>query len=84
MGYTEPKDLQARLELLDTNPFRGKVNSQVVATGLTDAQAEIYSEFVERLSDDGYNSKLIVIAPHGGYIEKHTDKQAERVYEELP
>jgi phage replication-related protein YjqB (UPF0714/DUF867 family) len=84
VGYTEPKDLQARLELLDTNPFRGRVNTQVVATGLTDTQAETYSEFVERLTDDGYNSKLIVIAPHGGYIEKHTDKQAERVCEQLP
>ena len=70
VGYTDPKDLQARLELLDTNPFRGRINAQVVATGLTDAEAETYSEFVERLIDDGYNSKLIVIAPHGGIYRK--------------
>jgi phage replication-related protein YjqB (UPF0714/DUF867 family) len=84
VGYKDPKDLQARLELSDTNPFRGKVDAKVVATGLTDAEAEAYSEFVEHLIDNGYNSKLIVIAPHGGYIEEHTDKQAERVCAQLP
>ena len=42
----------ARLELLDTNLFKGKFNAQVVATGLSDAKAETYSEFVERLIDD--------------------------------
>ena len=84
VGYTDPEDLRARLGLLDTNPFRGKVNAQVVATDLTDAEAETYSEFVEHLIDDGYNSKLIVIAPHGGNIEIHTDEQAERLCEQLP
>lgn len=84
VGYTDPTDLRARLGLLDTNPFRSKLNAQVVATGLTDTEAETYSEFVERLIDDGYNSKLVVIAPHGGNIEIHTDEQAERVCEQLP
>src|SRR5215207_5465996 len=84
VGYTEPEDLRARLELLDTNPFRGKVNAQVAATGLTDAQAETYSEFIEHTIHKGYNTRLIVIAPHGGNIEKHTDEQAERVCEQLP
>lgn len=41
------------------------------------------SEFVERLTDNGRNSGLIVIAPHGGDIETHTDEQAERVASQL-
>lgn len=84
VGYTNPEDLRDRLELLSMDPFKGKVKAQVVATGLTDAEAEAYSEFIEHLADNGYNSKIIVIAPHGGNIEKHTDEQAERVCEQLP
>jgi phage replication-related protein YjqB (UPF0714/DUF867 family) len=38
---------------------------------------------VERLEDDGTHTGLIVIAPHGGDIEVHTDRQAERVASQL-
>jgi phage replication-related protein YjqB (UPF0714/DUF867 family) len=48
-----------------------------------DAEAEANSEFVERLDDDGVHTGLIVIAPHGGDIERHTDQQAERVASRL-
>ena len=43
------------------------------------ADAEAGGELVERLDDDGELRGLIVIAPHGGDIEPHTDEQAERV-----
>ena len=64
--------------------FKGKINAQVAALGLTDAEAEACSEFIEHLADDDYNSELVVIAPHGGDIEEHTDEQARHVAEQLP
>ena len=45
------------------------------------AQAE--GEFIERLRDDGRQSRLIAIAPHGGEIELNTDRQAERLRSRL-
>jgi hypothetical protein len=35
------------------------------------------------LADNGHNNGLIVIAPHGGNIEKYTDEQAEHVGQKL-
>lgn len=56
---------------------------RVVAAGphptLTDADARRLGEFVERSDDDGKSNGLLVLAPHGGAIERHTDDQAERV-----
>jgi phage replication-related protein YjqB (UPF0714/DUF867 family) len=69
----------ARERLGTGEEFTATAGSQVVAEGLTDQQAEDLGEFVERLRDDGHQSALIVIAPHGGDIERHTDEQAERV-----
>lgn len=71
--------LDARLRLGTSKEFSAQVRLPVIATGLTDAQAEAASEFVERLVDDGSNTGLVVIAPHGGLIELNTDLQAERV-----
>ena len=82
MGHTKPEDLRIAWNS-DTSPFRGKVKAQVTMN-LTDAEAEDKSEFVEHLIDNGYNTKLIVIAPHAWHIEKHTDEQAERICEQLP
>ena len=81
-------DLLARLELssedlLSADTFPGKVNAQVTAVGLTDAEAEDSSEFIENLADNCHNHGLIVIAPHGGNIEKYTDEQAEHVGQKL-
>ena len=67
------------LQPQNTDPCIGEVKAQVAAEGLTDKQAETYGEFIEQLSDYGQNQKLVVIAPHGGEIEKNTDKQAEIV-----
>jgi phage replication-related protein YjqB (UPF0714/DUF867 family) len=70
--------LEARARLGTTSTFTGTLQTRVVAD-LTDAQAEAQSEFVERLIDDGSNTGLIAIAPHGGNIEPHTDEQAALV-----
>jgi phage replication-related protein YjqB (UPF0714/DUF867 family) len=71
-------------ERLDTSAtFSATLSAKVTATGLTDAEAEALSEFVERLVDDGSNAGLVVAAPHGGDIEFNTDRQAERVLAQL-
>ncbi|MGH7596228.1 MAG: hypothetical protein ACREOI_07740, partial [bacterium] len=69
--------------LSSTDPFTGKIDSQVPHPTFTDAEAEANSEFVERLTDNGRHRGLIAIAPHGGEIEIHTDEQAERVDKRL-
>jgi phage replication-related protein YjqB (UPF0714/DUF867 family) len=83
VGYTNPEKPWERLELGDANTLSGKVNAQVKTEGLTDAEAEARSEFIENVTDNGENRKLIVIAPHGGNIEKYTDEQAEHVVQKL-
>lgn len=40
VGYTKPEDLQDRLGLSNTDSFHGKINAQVAAVGLIDAEAE--------------------------------------------
>jgi phage replication-related protein YjqB (UPF0714/DUF867 family) len=83
VGYTNLEKPWERLELEGANVLSGKVNAQVTAEGLTDAEAEARSEFIENVTDNGDNRKLIVIAPHGGNIEKYTDEQAEHVAQKL-
>ncbi|HEY3006006.1 MAG TPA: poly-gamma-glutamate hydrolase family protein [Kribbellaceae bacterium] len=69
----------ARERIGSGDEFTATVDSRVVADGLTDREAEDREEFVERLRDDGVQSALLVLAPHGGDIERHTDEQADRV-----
>jgi phage replication-related protein YjqB (UPF0714/DUF867 family) len=71
--------LNARQRLGTSNGFSANLINPVVATGLTDEQAKLTGEFVERLVDDGRNAGLVVLAPHGGMIEARTDRQAEMV-----
>jgi phage replication-related protein YjqB (UPF0714/DUF867 family) len=59
--------------------FPGVVDSRVPRSCLSEYRAQAEGELVERLTDDGGQSRLIAIAPHGGDIEPHTDDQAERV-----
>jgi phage replication-related protein YjqB (UPF0714/DUF867 family) len=80
------KDARARLTFADESEvpdeFDVIVESQVPST-YTDEQAENIGEFVERLTDNGTHTGLVVIAPHGGEIEPHTDEQAEHVQQQL-
>jgi len=71
--------LAARQRLATNSPFLASLDTQVVADGLSDAEAASAGEFVERLVDDGVSTSVIAIAPHGGFIERYTDDQAERV-----
>lgn len=72
-----------RERLGTADPFACVVDSVVPAHDLSDADAERLGEFVERLTDDPAHRGLIVLAPHGGDIEPHTDTQAVRVAESL-
>jgi phage replication-related protein YjqB (UPF0714/DUF867 family) len=71
--------LDARLRLSTSKEFSATLSIPVVTPGLTDAEARAANEFVERLVDDGSNTGLVVIAPHGGTIEFDTDRQAEAI-----
>lgn len=82
VGYKIRGDLEERFDLISYS-FTGKVEAQVTAEGLSDEQAEKCSEFVERLTDKGVNQRLVVIAPHGGNIEKFTDLQTDYVREQF-
>jgi phage replication-related protein YjqB (UPF0714/DUF867 family) len=75
--------LVGRRRLGTDDSFDGSVELPAADATISDAQAEASGELVERLDDDGEHRRLIVIAPHGGDIERHTDEQAERVAVEL-
>jgi phage replication-related protein YjqB (UPF0714/DUF867 family) len=75
--------LGGRRRLQDEAEFDGVLDTKVVDPELSDTEARDVGELVERLDDDGAQTHLIVIAPHGGDIEEHTDEQAERVAERL-
>jgi phage replication-related protein YjqB (UPF0714/DUF867 family) len=72
-----------RRRLGEETEFEGVLDTKVVDPELNDKDARDAGELVERLGDDGSQTHLIVIAPHGGDIEEHTDEQAERVRKRL-
>jgi phage replication-related protein YjqB (UPF0714/DUF867 family) len=72
-----------RERLGTSDEFEGTLDAQVPHATLADAEAERNGEFVERLDDDGMHTGLIVVAPHGGDIEPHTDQQAQHVASQL-
>jgi phage replication-related protein YjqB (UPF0714/DUF867 family) len=80
------KGARARLTSADESEvpdeFDAIVESQVPST-FTDEEAKGIGEFVERLNDNIAHTGLVVIAPHGGAIEPHTDEQAEHVQQQL-
>ena len=68
---------QAGLQRLGTSQsFSGDLDLQVPALGLDDDEAKDASEFVERRAGNMGQSQLLVVAPHGGAIERYTDDQA--------
>jgi phage replication-related protein YjqB (UPF0714/DUF867 family) len=75
------KIARQRLEPTEQVPdeFDAVVDTQVPHPTYSDEDAEKCSEFVERLDDNGAQKGLVVLAPHGGAIERFTDLQAERV-----
>ena len=75
--------LTGRRRLGTDDEFDGVVDSQVVNPTLSERDAKDQDEFIERLEDNGVQSELMAIAPHGGDIELHTDQQTERVASRL-
>ena len=71
--------LTGRWRLGTDEEFDAEFDSQVVHPAMSDEDAEKHGEFIERRHDDGRHTGLIVIVPHGGDIEMHTDDQAQRV-----
>jgi hypothetical protein len=74
---------EGRERLGASGEFDAIVDSQITDLIHDDGEAEKLGEFVERLTDDGVRTAMVVIAPHGGLIEESTDHQAERVAAEL-
>jgi phage replication-related protein YjqB (UPF0714/DUF867 family) len=75
------RDGRARLDLDGpADAFEVHVEARVPRSELSDAEARTRAEFVERLDDDGCQNRLVVLAPHGGFIESRTDHQAERIF----
>ena len=75
--------LGGRQRLHTEKGFGGVLDTKVVDPDLCDTEARDAGELVERLDDNGFQTHLIAVAPHGGDIEEHTDGQAERVAERL-
>lgn len=72
-----------RQRLGSVDAFEVEVESRVPHPGLTEAEARARGELIERLIDDGTNTGLLVLAPHGGQVEIQTDRQADLVVEQL-
>jgi hypothetical protein len=72
-----------RKRLGTSGEFVATLDSQVAHPTYNDDDAKTKNEFVERLKDNGTHTGLVVIAPHGGDIEPHTDQQAEHVASRL-
>ncbi len=75
--------LAGRQRLGTDDAFAGAVVLPAADPTMSDSEAEANGELVERLTDDGEHSGLIVLAPHGGDIEPHTDEQADQVVARL-
>jgi phage replication-related protein YjqB (UPF0714/DUF867 family) len=82
---------QARSRFGMSDEFDAIVKAQVVdafykddeANEETGKEAEAKNQFIEYLKDNGTHKGLIIIAPHGGAIEKYTGEQAELVATQL-
>ena len=75
--------LPGRQRIGPDGEFGGILDTKVADPDLCDEDARTAGELVERLRDDGSQTHLIAIAPHGGDIEPHTDEQAARVADRL-
>ena len=72
-----------RGRLGSTEAFNGRISANLPRSDLSDDEAQAQGELVERLDDDGVNTGLLIMAPHGGQLEPPTDLQAERVAQQL-
>lgn len=63
----------ARLRFGPSDEFEGRLSPVVVMSGLTEEEARMRGELIEQLDDDGRNTTLLILAPHGGDMETPTD-----------
>lgn len=64
----------------DGDLFNARICTTVAHPTLrNEKQARSNNELVEEVADNGTNTRLIAMAPHGGLMEKRTDEQALRV-----
>jgi phage replication-related protein YjqB (UPF0714/DUF867 family) len=73
-----------RARLGSNGGFVGQLDTRITVNELTDEEAALHGEFIERLVDDGVHAGLLVAAAHGGKIELNTDRQAELLASLLP
>ena len=73
--------LAGRQRLGASDPFSAILDTQVIASDCSDVDAMAMSEFVERRTGPHEEDSLIVLAPHGGWIELYTDTQADSLAE---
>ncbi len=76
--------LGGRRRLGQDDVFEATASAAILDPDLPDQRAEAEGRFVERLADDGAQKALIIVAPHGGGIEPHTDEQAAGVAARFP
>jgi len=69
---------RGRLDAEDLRQFGARLDSVAVDPAATVDEALRGDKLLE-LFDDGHGRGLVVLAPHGGDIEPHTDAQAEHV-----
>jgi phage replication-related protein YjqB (UPF0714/DUF867 family) len=69
----------ARQRMDTSDGFVGTLHTALSTKLMTDAQAESFGCFVERIADSPNHQGLVLIAPHGGGIEFNTDLQARWV-----
>jgi phage replication-related protein YjqB (UPF0714/DUF867 family) len=72
-----------RLRIGPSDEFDGRITPTIPSEGLTEKEARERGEMIESLIDDGKNTGLLIMAPHGGDLETPTDLQAERLAEKL-
>lgn len=59
-----------------TLPTTGTLSAYAPDTPVDDAAAQAAGQYYEEKTDNGSNTQMIVIAPHGGNIEQYTDTLA--------
>jgi phage replication-related protein YjqB (UPF0714/DUF867 family) len=78
--------LAGRQRLDTSDSFAGYLDGQtsVVVHGETDAWLQSNNEFGEFLDETSSSqTDVLILAPHGGYIESYTDEEASRVQTNL-
>jgi phage replication-related protein YjqB (UPF0714/DUF867 family) len=58
-------------------PFCGSVTTRLAPADLNRIEAQAHDEFREMLTDPDPNTSALILVPHGGMIEKHTDTIGE-------